>query len=300
MAARKQLSDLITAGIDTHVHVGDGFHKDGGLHRMWTVQEAGNLGLSVVGKAHFLPFVPESTHIYGSVTLNGGLHPKLIERASKEMSRPWIVWFPSINAKAHYNAVAHDDAWQKLFTGITLGKPIEVTDKFGKLTSQSIETIDAICQTGAILATGHLSSDEVGVLVPRAIQMGVRSVVLTHVSSRHNRVSVDEQNKLIALGEQAGVPVYAEHCAITWIDGKEGAYDVVRDFIKPIQAVGAQHCILSSDSGRVVPSGSQKPATPMECLTAFSKLLIDNDLSLSDIQQMIVTNPRRLLQSNDA
>lgn len=299
MGVRVHLSDIITKAIDTHVHVGDGFHKDGGLYRMWTAQEADDLGLPVVAKAHFLPFVPESAHVYGSMTLNGSLNPKLIERASKEMSRPWIIWFPSINAKAHYNAVAHDDAWQKLFIGIKLGKPIEVRDKFGKLTSQAIETIDAICKTGAILATGHLSSEEVSVLVPEAIGRGVRAVVLTHVSSRHNRVPINTQRELISFGEYAGVPVYAEHCAITWIDGMSGAYNVVRDFVAPIQAVGAGNCIISSDCGRVVPHGSSKPVTPIECLTTFSQLLLDHGLSLDDLRQMIVHNPRNLLRYDD-
>ena len=300
MDDEEKLSTLFSRAVDIHVHVGDHNHRDGGLQRKWTGGEANSLGLPVVGKAHFLSFVPESVHVYGSVTLNRGLNPKLIERASKEMSRPWIVWFPSLNAKAHHDVVAEDPAWQKLFAGVEMGEPITVLDTVGQLTTQAIETIDTIRQSGAILDTGHLSSDEVGQLVPEAIKRRVSSVVLTHISSRHNRLTVDDQKKFIALGVKAGVPVYAEHCAITWIDGKSGAYDLTRDFVSPIQAVGAQHCIISSDCGRVVPQGISKPVTPIECLTTFSQLLIDSGLTLIDLQQMIVTNPRRLLQFNDA
>ena len=149
------------------------------------------------------------------------------------------------------------------------------------------------------MATGHLSSDEVRLLVPEAIRRGVSAVVLTHVSSRHNRIPVVDQKQFISLGEQAGVPVYAEHCAITWIDGKPGAYELARDFVAPIQAVGVQNCIISSDCGRVVPFGVSKPVTLIDCLTVFSELLIDQGLSLDDLRQMIVTNPRSLLHYND-
>lgn len=300
MGSIEQLQALILSGIDTHIHVGDPYHKDGGLNRMWTVSEADNLGLPVVAKAHFFSFIPEAPNVYGSVTLNTGLDPEAIRRVSKEMTKQFTVWFPSLNARAHHNAVAGDAAWKTLFAGIEIGEPISVIDESGKLTMQAIETIDAIRQAGAILATGHLSSNEVNVLVPEAISMGVRSVILTHVSSRHNRILAEDQKRLIDLGDQAGAPVYAEHCAITWIDGKEGAYNLVRDFVTPIQTVGAEHCILSSDCGRVLPADSTNPATPIESLMTFSELLIEKGLSLSDLQQMLVTNPKRLLQSNDS
>ena len=295
MGTIEQLKDLIASGIDTHIHVGDDFHNDGGLDRMWTVEKAGEFGFPVVAKAHFLPFVPEAPNVYGSVTLNGGLYPEAIRKTSREMTKPWVVWFPSLNAKAHHDAVSGDTAWQNLFAGSAFGEPISVTDQSGNLTTQTIETIDAIRQHGAILATGHLSSDEVRLLVPEAIRRGVSAVVLTHVSSRHNRIPVVDQKQFISLGEQAGVPVYAEHCAITWIDGKPGAYELARDFVAPIQAVGAQNCIISSDCGRVVLKGVPKPVTPIECLTAFSQLLLNHGLSADDLRQMMVTNPRSLL-----
>lgn len=295
MVAIEQLSTIIRAGIDTHVHVGDSNRLDGGLPRMWTAKETNELGMPVVGKAHFLQFVPESEYVFGSMTLNTGFSPERVQIIAREMSRTFVIWFPSLNARAHHEAVAQDAAWEKLFMGVDLGDPIGVIDETGNLTTPARETIDAIREARAILATGHLSSDEVRVLVPEAIRQGVKSIVLTHVSSRHNRLSTETQVRLILDGKKRGVPVYAEHCAITWYDGKVGAYDLVRDFIAPIQAVGAGNCIVSSDCGRIVGPGKNVPTTPLDCLGRFADLLIKGGLTETEMREMLVENPRRLL-----
>jgi len=281
--------------IDTHVHVGDINHLDGGFRRQFTITELNALGLVTVAKAHFLPFVPEMQFVYGSMTLNNGLNPDFILQARREMTKPWVVWFPTLNAKNHHDVVAHDTAWAELFKDPSLGEPISVLDLSGQLTTQVQETIYSIAEAKAILATGHLSAQEVNSVVPFAISVGVRAIVLTHVSSRHNRINVDDQKRLIGLGLINNIPVYAEHCAITWIDGKEGAYDLARDFVQPIKLVGPEFCLLSSDCGRVVSPNSNKPATPQECLGQFTKSLTDNGLSNSDIYKMVVINPRKLL-----
>lgn len=296
MASAERLNNIIMSSTDTHVHVGGDDRQDGGLPRMWTTKAAGNLEIPVVGKAHFLQFVPEGQNMFGSITLNAGLCPELVREAAAEMSRPFTVWFPSLNARAHHQAVVQDAAWKTLFAGVKLGEPIRVIDdESGALTTQATETIAAIRETKAILATGHLSSHEINILVPEAIRRGVRAIVLTHVSSRHNRLPAETQTKLILEGKKYGVPVYVEHCAITWFDGKPGAYDFERDFVTPILTVGYQHCILSSDCGRVVSSDSAKPITPIGCLTAFGLLLLNHDFSAASIEQMVVTNPQKLL-----
>lgn len=286
---------MLHESVDIHVHVGDSNHRDGAIPRLLTVGELDEMGVVAVAKAHFLAFVPEGKRVRGSVTLNAGLDPERVRVIAGEMSRPFIVWFPSLNARAHHEAVAQDAAWKKLFAGVDLGDPISVTDETGNLTTQALETIVAIRETGAILATGHLSSDEVEALVPEAIRRGVRAIVLTHVSSRHNRLSAETQTNLISDGEEHGVPVYAEHCAITWYDGKAGAYDLQRDFIAPMRAVGVGNCIVSSDSGRVIGSGRNVPVAPRDCLGRFADLLINGGLTEAEIREMFVENPKHLL-----
>ncbi len=296
--AVEQLAKLMPAVIDTHVHVGDNFHNDGGLSRLWTPAELDKIGILTVGKAHFLPFVPEMKRLYGSTTLNAVLDPEHIRQVAREMSRPFVVWFPSLNAKAHHDVVAGDIAWQSLFTGVSLGQPISVFTKSGVLSTEAKETVKAIAETKAIMATGHLSAAEVKILVPHAIMTGVKRIVLTHVSARHSRLTPEAQQHLIQMGMDHGVSVFAEHCAITWFDGKEGAYDFQRDFVTPIQFVGASHCIISSDCGRVVKPGSDKPITPQECLLKFGQMLLQQDVTFDDLRNMMVDNPHKLLEVN--
>lgn len=291
---------LPLSAIDTHVHVGDNDHSDGGLKRYFSITELNQYclmtnGLMIVAKAHFLPFVPESQFTHGSTTLNSGFCPEQIYQTAKEMSKAWVVWFPTLNAAAHHEAVGGDDAWRNLFQGVALGESLSILSSSGELTSQVVETLHAIKEAKAILATGHLFSEEVKRLVDRALDIGVRAVVLTHVSSRHNRLDAEDQLAIINKGKSRGIPVFSEHCAITWFDGKEGAYDLERDFTTPIKLVGPENCIVSSDCGRVVPLGSVKPVTPLACLEEFSQLLLQKGLKKEEIYQMIVTNPTKLL-----
>lgn len=285
---------------DIHVHMGDINHKDGGLKRAWSDSELNQLmsdcGMIAVAKSHFLPFVPEASHVLSSVTLNSGFSAEAVYRAAQETSKSLTVWFPSLNAKAHHDVVAHDDGWKRLFEGVVMGEPLTVLDKEGVLTSEVKDTIHAIAETNAILATGHLSATEVIKLIPYAVANGVRSVVLTHVSSRHNRLSTDEQIALINIGLQHGSEVWAEHCAVTWFDGLKGAYDLTKHFVEPIQIVGPDHCIISSDCGRVLPSNSDKPFTPAQCLDVFTSLLERSGIEKSSIRQMTNNNPKKLLR----
>ena len=281
--------------IDTHVHIGNDLHRDGGLDRQYNLRDLPQSPFSVVGKSHFLSFVPEGINNFGSMTLNEGFNAENVYVTAKEMSNPWVVWGPTLNASAHIEATASDQAWKKLFEGAWCNESVSVLDEKGNLRVQAIETLEAIKESNAIFATGHLSSREVMKIVDKAIDIGVRSIVLTHVSSRHNRLSIDEQKELIQIGEQKGVSVYAEHCAITWIDGKPDAYNFKDDFVKPIQQVGPEHCILSSDCGRIVPFDSNKPVTPFDCLSLFINLLQDYGITRNGIYQMVVSNPQKLL-----
>jgi hypothetical protein len=294
----ESLASIIDEAIDTHVHVGDDNLQDGGLNRLWSSKSLSDISeIPVVGKAHFLPFVAEAPQVYGSVTLNDSLNPERVRLISQEMSKPFVVWFPSLNAKAHHEAVAGDDAWKRLFAGAIMNEPISILNESGELSSETKEIVAAILETGAILATGHLSTKEVNLLVPFAIEAGVEKIVLTHVSSRHNRLTVLEQKRLIDFGKERDAKVYAEHCAITWFDGKPGAYDFLRDFIAPISEVGPENCIVSSDCGRVTRL-IDVPTTPKQCLEAFSLKLSEYQISETDLKTMLVDNPRRLLNES--
>jgi len=295
------LDKLINKTIDCHVHIGNDSHLDGTIKRMYSLQELAKVSSPkiFVAKAHFIPIIPERENVYGSTTLNWGFNTEQVIRASREMTKPFLVWGPTLNAQAHHQAVSGDTAWKSLFGNVTLGKPISILSTKGELQPEVDETLHAIKETGAIFATGHLAQSEVIKVVQRAIDIGVRNVVLSHVGSRHNRLPIKTQIKLIKYGRTHEIPVFAEHCAITWFDGLAGAYDLVRDFVQPILTIGSKNCIISSDCGRYVSTPTDKPVSPTECLERFGQLLLENGLTLSDLEIMMIKNPKQLLDIHD-
>ncbi|MGD9129157.1 MAG: DUF6282 family protein [Candidatus Woesebacteria bacterium] len=292
----KNLKQILNQAIDIHVHVGDRSYDDGGLKRQYTVSDLNKATKSfLVAKAHFLPFVKEENKVLGSVTLNFGMKAEQVLEASKHVSHRLTVWMPTLNAKAHQEAVKNDPFWKKLFAGLKLGEPISVLNELRELSQETLKVLETIKKLDAILATGHLSQQEVKILVKEAIQSRISDIVLTHVSSRHNKLSIDQQQKLIALGKKKQTRVWSEHCAITWIDGKEGAYDIKRDFVELIKKIGPKHCIISSDTGRYI-GDAKKPSLPNECLELFCQLLLNNGISLEDLSMMLIQNPKTLFK----
>jgi hypothetical protein len=59
--------------------------------------------------------------------------------------------------------------------------------------------------------------------------------------------------------------------------------------MEEINAVGVEHCILSTDSG------SAALPTPVECLRVFIYSLLDVGVSKSSIEVMVKKNPLSLL-----
>lgn len=280
------------------MHVGDADHKDGPLRRMWTVAELGQLGIPAVAKAHFLPFVPETESTFGSMTLNASFDPERVATVAREMSKPWIIWGPTLNAVAHHEVVKHDDAWKKLFEGIELAEALPIVDEEDGVSTQFQELLSAIATAGAIFATGHVSAHEVMKVVPIALQQGVKKIVLTHVSSRHNRLTVEQQEKLFRDGDFFDAEVFAEHCAITWFDGKVGAYDFSQDFAQPIARINPARVLITSDTGRYVAPEQQgdRPISPQECLLKFCSLLVEAGVAIDTISQSLINNPSQLLK----
>jgi hypothetical protein len=63
----------------------------------------------------------------------------------------------------------------------------------------------------------------------------------------------------------------------------------IGDVVKAIRAVGAQHCILSSDLGQ-----AGNPLHP-DGLVAFFKALREGGIAAADIDMMAKTNPAKAL-----
>lgn len=226
----------------------------------------------------------------GSIALNaavGGLNPLAVEIAAREGAR--IVWLPTVDAANE--ASARDREYPpgaKVPTWVRLQKelreagmeapPVAVVDEHGGPLPALLDVIALAAKHQLVLATGHLSRDEIFTAVDAALAGGVRDVVVTHPEFTSQDLSIADQ---VALAERGAL---LERCFTTPFTGK-CSWEHVADGIR---ATGAERNLLSTDLGQ--------PANPPveDGLPLFADRLLDAGFTASEIQTMTVVNSRRL------
>ena len=255
-------------------------------------------------KSHYystVPFVQMArqrgwNNVWGSVTLNhyvGGLNPFAL-RASLGLKEAdgtpllKVVWMPTIHAAAHLK-VRRDlgerydvpPEWtQGQITGMPVDQvpPLRVTDP--EVQENLKEILRIIAENDLILATGHLSKEEVFYLVPMAKELGVQKIILTHPAYVTTELTVEEICQLTALGG-----VYAEQSyALMPIDHLTPA-----DVAAYIRGVGPQCTIMSTDLGQ------QAGMSPRAGMDLFVSLMEQEGIASQDLYTMAVENPAKLL-----
>lgn len=254
-------------------------------------------------KSHYFSTVPFAKmawergeeNVFGSVTLNhyvGGLNPFAI-RGSLGMkaggeSLLKVVWMPTVHADAHIKVQRGKgsgyDVPPEWTGGVVTGTPVDqvppitITDPAVRPALEEILRI--IAGEGLILATGHISREEVFFLVPLARSMGVEKIILTHPAYETTDLSVEDIRQLTALGG-----VYAEQSyALMPIDGLTAGE--VADYIR---GVGAEYTILSTDLGQ---KGRMSSGEGMDL---FLSLMEEEGIPAADLRRMAVENPAKLL-----
>lgn len=289
---------ILQQAIDLHIHIGPEIIPRKFLLPELINYEKGRIkGIGV--KNHFFPTVAMtrppaqngSPFVIDSVVLNhyiGGFNPDII-RASAELSeRPIIVWFPTLHTKNFLQSQKFEIAEEwidpkmrrrlKLRTTENI-KPLSVFDN-GKINKEVEKVLYSIKESGAILATGHLSWQESYELVKFTIEkIGIEKIIITHPIYQKIDMPVEIQKELTKLG------VLIEQCFSMYSIDKIPMDKI----IKQIKEVGAINCILSSDVGQ---SFSKSPS---ESLVDFITLLERGGISEDEINTMLIINPARLV-----
>ena len=118
-------------------------------------------------------------------------------------------------------------------------------------------------------------------IVREAKKAGVEHIVVTHAMLAPVQMTIPQMREATALG------AYLEF-VYNGVAGKGKEFEMA-DYAKAIRAVGAKHCILSSDMGQV-----GNPLHP-DGLEAFFRGLAKEGISQADIELMSRTNPARAL-----
>ncbi|MBV9550364.1 MAG: hypothetical protein JO256_11905 [Alphaproteobacteria bacterium] len=185
-----------------------------------------------------------------------------------------VVWLPTYDSEI---SVRHADG-----KGEGAFVPIQ---KDGKLLASVLELFDFIGQHQLVLATGHISAQEVLMVIPEARRHGVEHIVVTHAMSGPTSMTVPQMQQAARDG-----------ALIEFVYGATlgpGARLSVRQYAEAIRAIGARNCILSTDLGGT-PRPFARPLPPQGMLD-FMNALHREGLSVADINMMAKTNPAMLL-----
>ncbi len=291
---------LLRGAYDTHMHVAPDVVErkidDVSLARLFA--ELGMDGFvlkshygSTAERASVVRTAVPGVNVLGAISLNravGGMNPLAVEIAAREGAR--TVWLPTVDSvnESHEREVnrsrppAKVPVWVKLQLelreqGIEI-EPVPVVDPGGSVLPQTREVLEMIARHDMVLATGHLSRDEIFSVVDAAVTAGVQTIVVTHPEFPSQNLGIPDQQ---ALAERGAL---LERCFTTPHTGKV-AWET---WVDNTRAVGAEHSVLSTDLGQVF-------NPPVEDgMALMVDRLLEAGLSEQEVHRMAVTNSRRV------
>jgi len=282
------IDDILCGSIDMHAHHGPDALLERRLDALQTAKQARESGMrGIVLKSHDYPtaalahlvnqLVPEVS-TFGSLCLDyesGGLNTFTVEASAKLGAR--VVWMPTFSA-ANSRSKAADVLGIKLpGEGITILRG-------DKLIPEVTDILHIIKDYDIILASGHLSPEEIFALVKEAKRIGLLKVIITHPLERG---VVEEFLDMEAQQQLANEGAFIEHCFLSLMP-TGGKLDPSQ-MVAAIRAVGAEHCIMSTDFGQIY-----HPPVP-EGMRMFIGTMLRYGLTQAEIELMVKVNPTQLL-----
>ena len=299
MADQEMVKDLVRGAWDMHIHSGPDVmpRKFDDIELAQHAMEVGMAGF--VMKSHFVGTADRATLIrrmfpqvqaYGGLALNnaiGGLNPIAVDVAGRLGTK--VIWLPTTDAANEQANIAGQKDESKLPYWMNIVRemrasgiksdPITVLDEDGKVTEATRQCLEIIARYDMILATGHVSPQEMVPVVRAAREAKVQRIVITHPEFPSTFLTVDQQRDLTKYD------VLFERCFTQPFTGKV-AWETVFDNIRRI---GPSTTILSTDLGQ-----STAPYVE-EGLATFIGRLLDAGFTHSELETMAHHNAGQVL-----
>jgi len=179
-----------------------------------------------------------------------------------------IVWMPT-----------HDSEHEVDYNKETRAKA--VASRNGKLIPEVLEVLDLIKERNLTLATGHLTPEEVLMVMAEAKQRGITRIIVTHpmLGAQFTNMSLPQMQEAVKLGGAIEVTAGAL--------SRDGAAKTRA--IEAIKTLGTQNVFVASDSGLV-----GTPNHP-DALAMAAKSLRAAGFSEQDLNRMFKETPARLV-----
>ncbi len=299
MADQEMVKDLVRGAWDMHIHSGPDVmpRKFDDIELAQHAMEVGMAGF--VMKSHFVGTADRATLIrrmfpqvqaFGGLALNnaiGGLNPIAVDVAGRLGTK--VIWLPTTDAANEQANIAGQKDESKLPYWMNIVRemrasgiksdPITVLDENGEVTEPTRQCLEIIARYDMILATGHVSPQEMVPVVRAAREAKVQRIVITHPEFPSTFLTVDQQRDLTKYD------VLFERCFTQPFTGKV-AWETVFDNIRQI---GPSTTILSTDLGQ-----STAPYVE-EGLATFIGRLLDAGFTHSELETMAHHNAGQVL-----
>ena len=279
---QKLTDPVLTGSIDLHAHFGPDSYD-----RQWDAFEIAKLAKErgmrgIVLKNHWTEsaglawlvrkYGAQGIEVFGSVTLDtpvGGVNPMAV-RYMADVEGTWgrIVWMPT-----------HDSEHEVDYNKETRAKAI--VSRNGKLIPEVFEVLDLIKERNLTLATGHVTPEEVLMIMAEAKQRGITRIIVTHpmLGAQFTNMSLPQMQEAVKLGGAIEITAGAL--------SRDGAAKTRA--IEVIKALGTQNVFVASDSGLV-----GTPNHP-DALAMAAKALRAAGFSEQDLNRMFKETPARLV-----
>ncbi|WP_110955156.1 DUF6282 family protein [Anaerosinus massiliensis] len=270
--------EILKNVIDLHIHTNPDVRQRR-LDDIELAQEAARVGArAIVIKSHVVPTMDRAQiaekvvpgiKVFGGITLNpevGGINPSAVEAARKMGAK--IVWLPTAWSAHERKIMGKNDGVESIVNG-EIVPPLE-------------KVLEIIAKHDLILGTGHLSPEEIFIVVDKAKKIGVNKIVINHPEWWSIAMPIEMQKKLVPYG------VYFERCYATRCPGKDYEKNFAKN-LAAIQAVGYESTIIATDGGQL--------ENPMwsDALSEYIGFLLNAGVSQTMIDTMTKRSPAKLL-----
>jgi hypothetical protein len=220
--------------------------------------------------------------VFGGIVLNqavGGINPAAVEWMYRMAGgRGKVVWMPTFDADNHLKTLKEP------------GEGIRAA-KDGKLLPETEAVLKIIAREKLVLQTGHLSPEEILLVIKSAKELGVTNIAVTHAMADVPGLSLEQMKQAAALG------AYMELDFLNYLTGPQAHMSWMQhskhlsfaDMAKAIKTVGAQHFILATDLGQ---TGNPIHPDGYKLLVAGLK---KEGVTQDEIDLMMKKNPAKLL-----
>jgi len=277
--------------IDMHIHIGPDAVRD----RRVDAMDAAKMAKSAEMKAIVLKnkqyitaplaalaekMVP-GILVYGGICLDkevGGLNPDAVDLAAGLGAK--IVWMPTETAANDIKKLKKP-LMKRNFKRPTEG--IKIVDAKERLLPEVLDILDIIKTSSMILATGHLSTEEILLLLAQAKERGLKKIIVNHplTVSFGPTAPISKQKEMVKLG------AIIEHTFVACMP----AHDRLDPGMiqEAVQEIGAEKTIFSSDFGQ------HHNPFPVEGMRMAIETLRGLGVSQKDLDLMTKINPTKLL-----